>query len=364
MTIDSSSSVSASNSLSNGNDTLSHTDDDTSSSSSSSVTYPHAKEIFAIRRHIRETDTALRQRFPLFAYQNTLGLLLWLGSFLWIGILTYLYFTHYPSYYLLPIAAVPYSILHELEHDLIHNLYFRTQPIAQDIMFLGIWIAKLSLSPWVRRDLHLLHHKRSGLIDDVEERLLGLGMSSFFLRILTAVCPPVGLFYVRQIQKDTPWRLLRGTKCSKERWLQRIDLVFIVSPLIITYLTYRGYEWARTMFILWIGPNVLRHACLALLSSYSHYYGDIVPGDIMQQNQILNSWWVFPFQWFACNFGAEHIIHHFVVDQPFYIRHMVRYQAWYIMKQYGIRENDFGIVQRANRYGEYHKPVIKNGKAV
>jgi len=333
----------------------------TSTSSSSPISsIPHAKEIFAIRKEIKLAETKFRTSYPILQYQDQIGLSIWLVSFIWIFSLIYIYYTYYPSYYLLPIAAIPYSLLHELEHDIIHNLYYRTKPWIQDIMFLGIWIGKLSLSPWVRKDLHLLHHKRSGQIDDIEERLLGLGMPSFFLRVCTAIFPPIGLLYIRQIQHDTTWRLLRGTKCSKERWLQRIDLLFIASPIIIIYLTYRNYEWAKLIYILWIGPNMLRHACLALLSSYSHYYGDITPGDITQQNQILNSWWIFPFQWFACNFGAEHIIHHFVVGQPFYIRHFIRYEAWKVMKQYGIRENDFDIVQRANRFGEYS--ITKNHK--
>jgi hypothetical protein len=37
-----------------------------------------------------------------------------------------------------------------------------------------------------------------------------------------------------------------------------------------------------------IGPNVLRTFCLHFISSNMHYYGDIEPGNVMQQCQVLN----------------------------------------------------------------------------
>jgi hypothetical protein len=60
------------------------------------------------------------------------------------------------------------SLLHELEHDLIHNLYYRKQAWVQDLMFWGIWLSKLHGNPWFRRDMHLKHHIVSGQIDDAE----------------------------------------------------------------------------------------------------------------------------------------------------------------------------------------------------
>ena len=114
-------------------------------------------------------------------------------------------------------------------------------------------------------------------------------------------------------------------------------------------------------------PNVLRQSCLVLVSTYCHYYGDIpervgpptfplvsywpprtthrciqqhIPStvssstqsnppthplhpntqDVFFQTQILDHWLLYPFQLFCFNFGATHIMHHFVTRQPFYLR--------------------------------------------
>ena len=55
------------------------------------------------------------------------------------------------------------------------------------------------------------------------------------------------------------------------------------------------------------------------------------------------------------NFGAEHVIHHFVVGQSFWMRHLCRKKAWAILEANGTRVNDFGAVfSRAQRY--YYDP--------
>ena len=60
-------------------------------------------------------------------------------------------------------------------------------------------------------------------------------------------------------------------------------------------------------------PNVLRVFCLHFVSSNMHYYGDVEPGNVIQQTQVLNPWWLWPLQAFCFNFGSSHAIHHFVV---------------------------------------------------
>ena len=87
------------------------------------------------------------------------------------------------------------------------------------------------------------------------------------------------------------------------------------------------------------------------MSSYSHYYGDIPKRDIFFQNQILSNWMLIPFQAFCFNFGATHIIHHYVINQPFYLRQMVAHAAQAEMKRQGTRINDLGTFVRANRWG-------------
>src|SRR5260370_37440281 len=91
--------------------------------------------------------------------------------------------------------------------------------------------------------------------------------------------------------------------------------------------------------------------CLSLLSSYSHYYADIPRGDVYYQNQVLSSRLLWPLQAFCFNFGATHIIHHYVVRQPFYVRQLVAAAAHAEMFRHGVPHNDFGTIARNNRAG-------------
>ena len=102
--------------------------------------------------------------------------------------------------------------------------------------------------------------------------------------------------------------------------------------------------------VVWIGPNVLRSFCLHFVSSNMHYYGDVEDDNVIQQTQVLNPWWLAPFQLFCFNFGSTHAIHHFVVKEPFYIRQWTAPQAHAVMRAMGVRFNDFGSFTRANRW--------------
>jgi fatty acid desaturase len=90
------------------------------------------------------------------------------------------------------LMAIPFSILHELEHDLIHNMYFKGQQWVQHIMFFFIWISKWSTNPWFRKIIHLRHHILSGQVEDIEERLIGLGLPFNFSRIMITFYPLTG----------------------------------------------------------------------------------------------------------------------------------------------------------------------------
>jgi hypothetical protein len=83
-----------------------------------------------------------------------------------------------------------------------------------------------------------------------------------------------------------------------------------------------------------------------------HYYGDVEEGNIIQQTQVLNTWWTIPFHIFCFNFGATHAIHHFVVNEPFYIRQLTAAKAHEVMRKNGVRFNDVGTFLRANRWGK------------
>ncbi len=67
-------------------------------------------------------------------------------------------------------------------------------------------------------------------------------------------------------------------------------------------------------------------------------------GNVIQQTQVLNPWWMWPLQAFCFNFGSTHGIHHFVVKEPFYIRQMTAKVAHKVMAEMGVRFNDFGTL--------------------
>jgi hypothetical protein len=97
-------------------------------------------------------------------------------------------------------------------------------------------------------------------------------------------------------------------------------------------------------------PNLIRQFCLHFITSNMHYFGDIEHGNVLEQTQVLNAWWTLPFHLFCFNFGSTHAIHHFVVNEPFYLRQLTAKRALDILKNNGIRFNDYGSFRRANRY--------------
>lgn len=130
----------------------------------------------AICRLIRHEEAKMRQKYSILQQQDFLGASIFVFSLLMIASTWYAYYAFQLSaFWTIVLIALPTSLLHELEHDLIHNLYFRKQSFIQDIMFFVIWVAKLHGNPWFRRELHLKHHLVSGQEDDAEERLIGLG---------------------------------------------------------------------------------------------------------------------------------------------------------------------------------------------
>lgn len=309
-----------------------------------------APRIRRIHHAILADERRLRDRHPWLARQDAIGLGLWLASGLLILTLAWLFLAGKLAWWLaIPALALPLSVLHELEHDLIHHLYFKARPRVQDLMFTGIWLAKGSLDPWARRDLHLRHHRLSGQPGDVEERLIGLGLRSLPLRLLVAILPAAAVVLLPGILRDAPdWQVLHEGLWSPRRWRQRLGVLFLGAPLVVVPLAVVGVAGAWPLLVLWILPNTLRHACIALLSSASHYYGDVQ--DVTQQNQILRHWALWPMQLFCFDFGATHVIHHYVVQQPFYLRHAVRHAAWRALEAEGTRVNDLHVLARANRY--------------
>src|SRR5690606_28506793 len=130
-----------------------------------------------IREQVMAHGNALRQRYPILRHQDALGAAIlafalagMLGSAaLYIGV-------HLPWWACLLLNAFFASLTHELEHDLIHSMYFRKQRQVHNLMLALVWLARPStINPWIRRHLHLNHHKVSGSEADIEERAITKG---------------------------------------------------------------------------------------------------------------------------------------------------------------------------------------------
>lgn len=323
--------------------------------------------------HIRQVVLAkgmeLRERYPILKHQDALGA--GILAFALAGMIgsAALYITGHMAWWVcLLLNAFFASLTHELEHDLIHSMYFRKQRVPHNLMMGLVWLARPStINPWIRRHLHLNHHKVSGTETDMEERAITNGEPWGFARLLMVGDNIMSAFI----------RLLRApTWAHKWSILKRVFKVY--APLALlhwgAWYVFLGFhaangiasllgapiEWSATTLsvmqvidiaaVVIIGPNVLRTFCLHFISSNMHYYGDVEPGNVMQQCQVLNPWWLWPLQAFCFNFGSSHGIHHFVVKEPFYIRQMTVPVAHKVMREMGVRFNDFGTFGRANRF--------------
>ncbi|CAF4044263.1 unnamed protein product [Rotaria sordida] len=319
-----------------------------------------------ICRAIKQSDAALRQAYPFLYHQDWICTIIFTSSLLLMSLFSYLYLSGYISAILtIVLIALPLSLLHELEHDIIHNLYFKQHRWIQNLMFTFIWIAKLHGSPWYRRQLHLKHHLLSGQLNDAEERIIGLGLPPDYKRMAVSIHPFGGLLVSDDISKDAKYLNLTTMKLHNApmalifMFITRTFFIYNLLFFIYFYLNYdintlygihTFYPIIHNLAICLCFPNLLRQGCLVLMSNACHYYDDIPLNTVYYQNQILDSWYVFPFQLFCFNFAATHIIHHHVVSQPFYIRHFTARKVKDIMIKLGIRNNDFGILWRNNHY--------------
>lgn len=323
--------------------------------------------------HIREVVLAsgveLRKRYPILNHQDALGAgILAFALVAMIGSAA-LYITGHMAWWAcLLLNAFFASLTHELEHDLIHSMYFRKQRVPHNLMMGLVWLARPStINPWIRRHLHLNHHKVSGTETDMEERAITNGEPWGFARLLMVGDNVMSAFI----------RMLRAKTWAHKFSIIKRTLKVYAPPALVhwgAWYVFLGFhaangiaqmlgapiEWSATTLsvmqvidiaaVVIIGPNVLRTFCLHFVSSNMHYYGDVEPGNVIQQTQVLNPWWMWPLQAFCFNFGSSHGIHHFVVKEPFYIRQMTVPVAHKVMREMGVRFNDFGTFARANRF--------------
>ena len=273
-----------------------------------------------ISQAIKNAEVELRSKYKILNYQDALGFIIFLGSLVGISLIWAVYFAHSENYaaciLCTVVIAIFTSFFHELEHDLIHNMYFKKHTWIQDIMFFVIWVAKLHGNPWFRRELHLKHHIVSGQIDDAEERLIGLGLP-FGLERLAATLHPFGsLIVTPAIARDAKWLDVKRLNLTSAPVaflffsLSKLWLLYVFTMLFVGYDNYNHYLpasqwwWIRAAAVLMCLPNMLRQSCLVLMSNCSHYYGDIPGKSVLYQNQILDHWMLYPFQLFCVNFGT------------------------------------------------------------
>lgn len=324
-----------------------------------------------ITQKITRHSSDLRQRYHLLKYQDFIGASVMALSVTGMVVTGALYIKGLiPGWICIFINALLTSLIHELEHDLIHRLYFRKKPFAHNFMMLLCWIARPGMpSPWLRRRLHFHHHKESGTETDVEAWITTSGSQWGVKRFLKLV--DGFIFGIVNALFATTWR---------EKIVLIMKLFRLNAPLGILYwgcwyifLGYHTYAWVSSFIgiayepsaeistlmsvvnsavVIVIAPNIIRQFCLFFISSNIHYYGDVMPRNPLQQTQVMNHWWLWPFQLFCFNFGSTHCIHHFVVRDPFYLRQMTAPFAHKVLAQAGVRFNDFGTYQRANRYAK------------
>lgn len=325
------------------------------------------EKITAIRTAITERERSIKQRHPWLKYQNTIGLCIFVASIALIVALSTGYLLGaIPAWLTIIGTAVSMSFLHELEHDLIHWQYFKRNKFMHHLMMTGVWLFRPNtINPWIRRRLHILHHKTSGTAQDIEERGIGNGQQYGPLRLLIMMDTFVG---------NIVSVLLSMPKGRKLKSALRILAANFPLPLLcaISWYSFLGFHLVmsslnlmgiapedHTPLFYWMGlndqlivilvaPAYLRSFCLNFISSSMHYYGDV--SSLLQQTQVLRKWYFWPLQCLCFNFGNTHGIHHFVVGQPFYLRQWCASTAYPVMKEHGVRFNDLGTFRRRNRF--------------
>jgi hypothetical protein len=342
-----------------------------------SINIADQERIKRITLAIRQEHERLRSTYSWLKFQDFIGFGLLIVSTSMILCFSWLWYIELTSTWFLVIwVAFWTSILHELEHDLIHGLYFKKSKFMINVMFGVVWIFRpLTLNPWIRKYWHHHHHQHSGKVIDIEERGVTNGERWSLKRlIMTPDLLLSFLFRCVRIFKEIKSEFKSGNLSEKDMKMLRKTLFFGFMPIgIPAYLIF--YFWIFLGVSSWFGieimestllakwssfidpliyvlilPNYIRQFCLHFITSNMHFYGDVEDGDILRQTQVLNAWWTWPFQLFCFNFGSTHSIHHFVVNEPFYTRQMSVKRAHLIFREEGVKFNDTASFNRANSY--------------
>lgn len=321
------------------------------------------QQINVIINAIRREEAFLRGKYGFLANQNAIGMLIFVVSFCsMIGLGTLYFYTLIPAWLTIVLIAIVASISHELEHDLIHNQYFSKAPFIYNLMMLVVWLMRPNtVNPWFRKHMHLNHHKVSGTDQDLEERLVGNGVKNPLKRILVIMDGLLGLIlfrkaYNKEINGFRFFTVLHAAFPIATAYFvilytmiiyHSLNLFIPVSDYLPTYTNpiINLFEFLMVVLVL---PNTLRSASLNFVTSSMHYYGDVA--NLHQQTHVITSKWFTPIHLFCFNFGQTHTIHHFVPNQPFYIRQWISKKINVVLEQQGVRFNDFESIKNANAY--------------
>jgi fatty acid desaturase len=324
-----------------------------------------AARIRAITLTIKEADRQWRRRLPWLRHQDAIGVAILAAIVAATTFSATAYLNGWlPWWACIALSAFSLSLARELEHDLVHNLYFRGRRFWQNAMMGLVWPLLGNLPhPWFRRDMHLLHHRTSGQTEDFEERLIGNGMKFGPLKILAMIEPGLAMWFRGKELESIPFfdsrRLARAC----------FPVVYIFHAILLSFAGWHAVQlvagwWGASLseipgmaaagriidalMVVYVAPNMVRQISVQILSSWMHYYED-VPSRL-HETQILNAWYFLPLNLFAANFGSTHAIHHFYANQPFYLRQLVARRAHAALHRYGVRYNDASSLLRGNRF--------------
>ena len=325
------------------------------------------QRIQIIRQAIRQKGDDLRQAHPLLANQNLIGMVIFLFAISGIALSAWSYLQgHLSPWLCIPLVAFFTSLLHELEHDLIHWQYFKNiKAIHHFMLFTGWLLRPGTINPWVRRHLHFLHHKVSGSDKDIEERGISNGRNWGLMRlwiIFDTVLPNMLNAFLHAKKGQGLYRIARVFLAYFPFGIVTVaawySFLIFHGVSFLTTNTSLSVEWSASTIafmdglshwvVILIAPFYVRSFSINFISSNMHYYGNV--NSIMQQTQVLTHPIFLPFQLFCFNFGSTHGIHHFVVKEPFYIRQLTAGVAHKVMREQGVRFNDLGTFTRANRF--------------
>ncbi len=342
-----------------------------------------------IRREVQLASKEIRAKYPFLQHQNAIGFFIFSFSIAMIVLSAVLYLQGTIGMIAVVLSVAFWtSLLHELEHDLIHYMYFKKNKFMHNLMMLGVWVFRpMTINPWFRRDLHFHHHRTSGTKTDIEERGVTNGETWGFRRFITTADILLGGVLRGNIIRKDIIEAVKNGELPKEQalvfkkvkmygmmpftlalyfvwyfFLAHYALHFISNIFDVGYqspaIIEAQFKWINPLVAILIFPNLFRMFSLHFVTSNMHYYGDVELGNVMQQTQVLNKWYFLPFQLFCFNFGSTHAIHHFVVNETFYVRQMTASKAHKVMQEQGVRFNDVASFLRANRFYESELKIV------